>query len=53
MKSGLSVSSVYLDANAAAPLRPEAKIALEKGLLEWGNPSSIHASGRRARGLLE
>ncbi len=53
MKSGLPASSVYLDANGAVPLRPEAKIALEKGVLEWGNPSSIHASGRRARGFLE
>jgi cysteine desulfurase len=43
----------YLDWNATAPLRPQAKQALAEALAVDGNPSSIHAEGRAARRLVE
>jgi cysteine desulfurase len=43
----------YLDANASEPLRPEAKAAMAAAFEVTGNPSSVHASGRAARRLLE
>jgi len=33
----------YFDWNATAPLRPEAREALERALSLAGNPSSVHA----------
>jgi cysteine desulfurase len=47
------VSRVYLDWNATAPLRPEARAAMIAAMDHFGNPSSIHAEGRAARALLE
>ncbi len=44
---------VYLDYNATAPLRSEAAAAVRAALEITGNPSSVHAFGRRARSLLE
>src|SRR5215468_11088694 len=44
---------VYLDWNATAPLRPEARAAMAAAWDLGGNPSSIHAEGRRARRLIE
>src|SRR5512137_1649022 len=44
---------VYLDHNATAPLAPAARAALARAAEAWGNPSSLHAEGRRARALLE
>jgi cysteine desulfurase len=44
---------VYLDWNATAPLRPEAKQAMAVAWDISGNPSSVHAEGRHARGLVE
>ena len=44
---------VYLDWNATAPLRPEARAALLDALDRVGNPSSVHAEGRAARGIVE
>jgi cysteine desulfurase len=42
--------TVYLDHAATTPLRPEVLEAMLPYLTErWGNPSSIHASGRDAR----
>ncbi|WP_114964255.1 cysteine desulfurase family protein [Alkalilacustris brevis] len=43
----------YLDWNASAPLRPEARAALIGALDVTGNPSSVHAEGRAARALVE
>lgn len=43
----------YLDWNATAPLRPEARAAITVALDLLGNPSSIHAEGRRARQVLD
>ena len=43
----------YLDHNATAPLRPEARDAILAALDAVGNPSSVHAEGRRARAIVE
>ena len=43
----------YLDYNATAPLRPEARSAMLAALDLCGNPSSIHAEGRAARASVE
>jgi hypothetical protein len=43
----------YLDWNATAPLRPEARAAMAAALDLPGNPSSIHAEGRAARAAIE
>src|ERR1700744_457445 len=43
----------YLDWNATAPLRPEARAAMIAALDEIGNPSSVHREGRAARRLVE
>lgn len=40
---------IYMDWNATAPLRPSALAAMTAALQEVGNPSSVHAFGRRAR----
>ena len=47
------VSRVYLDHNATAPLRPEARDAMIAAMDLVGNPSSVHAEGRAAKALLE
>jgi cysteine desulfurase len=47
------ISRIYLDYNATAPLRPEARAATLEALDVLGNPSSIHAEGRRARAIVE
>lgn len=44
---------VYLDHNATAPLRPEARAAMLSALEAAANPSSVHAEGRRARAIVE
>ena len=44
---------VYLDWNASAVLRPEARAAMIAALDVHGNPSSVHGEGRRARGIVE
>ena len=44
---------VYLDHNATAPLRPEARAAAGAAMDLACNPSSVHAEGRRARALVE
>ena len=43
----------YLDYNATAPLRPEAREAMVAAFATFGNPSSIHAEGRAARAAIE
>ena len=45
--------SVYLDYNATAPIRAEAQEAVRCALAIGGNPSSVHAAGRLARGVIE
>jgi len=44
---------VYLDWNATAPLRPEARAAMIAAMDAVGNPSSVHAEGRAAKGIVE
>lgn len=44
---------LYLDHNASAPLRPQARATMLAALDLTGNPSSVHADGRRARGMVE
>jgi cysteine desulfurase len=44
---------IYLDWNATAPLRPQARDAMLAALEVIGNPSSVHAEGRAARRLVE
>src|SRR6516165_89969 len=43
----------YLDWNATAPLRGEARDAMAAAMDVVGNPSSVHAEGRAARRLIE
>jgi cysteine desulfurase len=43
----------YLDWNATAPLRPQARAATVEALDAIGNPSSVHAEGREARAIVE
>lgn len=43
----------YLDWNATAPLRPEARAAMAEAMDLVGNPSSVHAEGRAAKMALE
>ena len=43
----------YLDWNATAPLRPEAREAMVAAMDAVGNPSSVHAEGRKARAIVE
>jgi cysteine desulfurase len=45
--------TVYLDANATEPLRPEAREAMIDALDTLGNPASVHGPGRAARRILE
>ncbi len=44
---------VYLDWNATAPLRPQARAVMTAAQDLVGNPSSVHAEGRAARHLVE
>jgi cysteine desulfurase len=45
---------IYLDYNATTPLAPEAREAMLPFLEgDFGNPSSIHAAGRRARAAVD
>src|SRR5947209_9933416 len=44
---------VYLDHAATTPMRPEAIAAMTEELGQLGNPSSLHAAGRRARRVVE
>src|SRR4051812_39986188 len=45
--------TVYLDHAATTPMLPEAIEAMTAHLREVGNPSSLHASGRAARRVVE
>lgn len=44
---------VYLDCNATAPLRPQARAAMLASLEAPANASSVHAEGRKARATIE
>ena len=47
------MSRVYLDHNATAPLRDEARDAMIAAMDIVGNPSSVHSEGRAAKALVE
>ena len=49
----MPAASAYLDHNATSPLRPEAFDAMVAALATGGNPSAVHAVGRKARGLVD
>ncbi len=51
--SSYRTSPVYLDHAATTPMRPEAIVAMTEELARLGNPSSLHAAGRRARRVVE
>ncbi len=44
---------IYFDNNASTNLDPEVRAAIEEAADLFGNPSSIHAEGRRARRAIE
>ena len=44
---------VYLDHNAASPLRQLVRDAMIEAMSVAGNPSSVHTEGRKARGIIE
>lgn len=48
------MEEIYLDANATTPVLPQARLAALAVMGEaFGNPSSIHGSGLKARALME
>ena len=47
------MARAYLDFNATMPLRSEARDAMIAAMDVVGNPSSVHAEGRKAKGLVE
>ena len=49
------IQRIYLDHAAATPLRPEVRAAMEPYLSAdgFGNPSSLHADGQRAKRALD
>src|SRR6187431_3388281 len=48
-----AVDGVYLDHAASTPMYAEAVAAMTEQLTRLGNPSSLHASGRAARRVVE
>jgi cysteine desulfurase len=48
-----ALGRAYLDYNATAPLRAEAREAALSAMETTGNPSSVHAEGRAARRIVE
>ncbi len=53
MAAGRPTTRTYLDYNATAPLRPDARAAVVAAMDAGGNPSSVHAEGRAARQIVE
>lgn len=49
----MSVRYVYMDYNATTPLRPEVRDLMARALDIYGNASSMHELGRRARAEIE
>ncbi|MBN8552518.1 MAG: cysteine desulfurase [Caulobacterales bacterium] len=47
------MTSVYLDYNASGLVRPEVLKATTEALADNGNPSAVHAAGRRQRARIE
>ena len=53
MGSGAGAQRVFLDHAATTPMLPEAREAWLEASAMTGNPSSLHAAGRRARQIVE
>jgi cysteine desulfurase len=53
MAERIKAERIYLDWNATAPLRPQARAAAAAALGVCGNPSSVHAEGRAVRRGIE
>ncbi len=53
MAAAKPTSRTYLDYNATAPLRLDARLAALAATESTGNPSSVHAEGRTARRVVE
>ena len=51
--AGAGQERAYLDHAATTVLRPAAREAFLEASMVWGNPSSVHASGRRSRAVLD
>ena len=51
--SGAGAQRVFLDHAATTPMLPEAREAWLEASAMTGNPSSLHAAGRRARQIVE
>jgi cysteine desulfurase len=49
----MTLARTYLDHNASSPLRPSARAAMIAAHDATGNPSSVHAEGRRARAIID
>lgn len=47
------MSPVYLDYNASGLVRPEVQAIMAEALADNGNPSAVHAAGRRSRARIE
>ncbi|HZV85196.1 MAG TPA: cysteine desulfurase family protein [Brevundimonas sp.] len=47
------MSAIYLDYNASGLVRPEVQTIMAAALADNGNPSAVHAAGRRARARIE
>lgn len=47
------MSAIYLDYNASGLVRPEVRDVMAGALADNGNPSAVHAAGRRARARIE
>lgn len=44
---------IYMDNNATTPLHPEVRKAMADAMDVYGNPSSLHWFGRKAKGMIE
>jgi cysteine desulfurase len=49
----MAADRAYLDHNATTPLVESAAKAMLRAMQDFGNPSSIHAEGRKARATIE
>ncbi|MFW6115221.1 MAG: aminotransferase class V-fold PLP-dependent enzyme [Thermodesulfobacteriota bacterium] len=47
------IEEIYLDHNATTPISEEVQRTIEEFLIRYGNPSSIHRAGRRARSRVD
>jgi cysteine desulfurase NifS len=52
-KTILSKTEIYLDNNATTIIAPEVKEIMAAAMDEYGNPSSIHKAGKRARAIVD